>query len=416
MSGESTSLRDNALAAFRRGAGDAAALLTQALEAAPHDGALLIAEAEALAEAGVDAPFARLEAMLGQAPDWISGHQALARLKSEFGHPDPLATIEAALRKLGLHPSLWHAYLGLLAGRERFAEAADHAAQLQRTVGAVPELLLLEARYAGLAGDAGRGRALLGQVPAGTFDYAYQCARNALQRGAVEEAVAALDAEPAKRGDGARLWALREVSWRASGDARHTWLMGHDALVAGFALDLAPAQRSAMCEALRTLHKARAAPPSQSVRGGTQTRGALHLRAEPLLQELFAGFAAKLATYCAQLTGLPPDHPLGDMGAQPAQITASWSVRLTSGGHHVPHLHDTGRVSSACHLALPEGAGAGEGALELGRPPADMALALAPLAVIDPQPGRLILFPSFLYHGTTPFGTGERLSAVIDAG
>jgi len=30
------------------------------------------------------------------------------------------------------------------------------------------------------------------------------------------------------------------------------------------------------------------------------------------------------------------------------------------------------------------------------------------------EPGRLVLFPSYLYHGTRPFSAGERLSVAFD--
>jgi hypothetical protein len=53
--------------------------------------------------------------------------------------------------------------------------------------------------------------------------------------------------------------------------------------------------------------------------------------------------------------------------------------------------------------------------LEIGRPPGDLAIKLEPIASFTPLPGHLVLFPSFLYHGTRPFGSGERLSVAFDA-
>ncbi|MDQ3144496.1 MAG: 2OG-Fe(II) oxygenase family protein [Pseudomonadota bacterium] len=44
-----------------------------------------------------------------------------------------------------------------------------------------------------------------------------------------------------------------------------------------------------------------------------------------------------------------------------------------------------------------------------------MLLELEPIAAIAPAPGTLVLFPSFLYHGTRPFPAGERLSVAFDA-
>ena len=39
---------------------------------------------------------------------------------------------------------------------------------------------------------------------------------------------------------------------------------------------------------------------------------------------------------------------------------------------------------------------------------------LAPLQVIEPKPGRLVLFPSNMWHGTRPFPQGERLTVAFD--
>ena len=54
------------------------------------------------------------------------------------------------------------------------------------------------------------------------------------------------------------------------------------------------------------------------------------------------------------------------------------------------------------------------GWLEIGRPPPQFGLDLAPLATIEPKPGRLFLFPSYIFHGTRPFAGGERLTVAFD--
>jgi hypothetical protein len=95
----------------------------------------------------------------------------------------------------------------------------------------------------------------------------------------------------------------------------------------------------------------------------------------------------------------------------------SWSVRLTEGGFHAAHFHPGGILSSACYISLPDSFASGEekaGWLELGRPPAELGLDLPPLATFEPKPGRLVLFPSFLFHGTRPFRGGERLTVAFD--
>lgn len=402
--------RNAALAAFERRDADCAPLLTDALVDSPSDGALILAEAAALAEAQAGDPFVRLRTVLAHDPAWVSGQRGLAQLAIEFGYPKPLGIIEAALAARPNDPKMWHCYLNLLAACGRHAEAADATAELRRRIGNVPALRLLEARYAGLAGDAQRASHLLDGLPNDVPDVDYQRARNALQRGDVEAAETLLDTSD--MGDDMRLWAMRELCWRVLGDPRLNWLMQDGQLVAAYDLALSETEIGAICDYLRILHHSGLAPPSQSLRGGTQTRGQLHLRAEPDLAPLFDRIAAALSTYRGDLAGIESDHPLAALARRTPLIGNSWSVRLTQGGYHVPHIHDAGKLSSACHLTE---LGKEEGALELGRPPTDMALELEPIATFIPQPGRLILFPSFLYHSTAPFGVGERLTAVVDA-
>lgn len=113
------------------------------------------------------------------------------------------------------------------------------------------------------------------------------------------------------------------------------------------------------------------------------------------------------------ISGLDPRHPLYRPPGTPPVTTGSWSIRIDGGGHHVSHVHPGGRFSSTCHIVAPAADG-DAGHLELGRPPADIALALSPLASFAPLPAQLVLFPSFLYHGTVAFGAGEQLSVALD--
>lgn len=406
-------LKQRAIDAFNSRTGDYVTLLNAGLAAAPSDPELLFADAAAGAEHGLPAPFARLEAMIAANPDWVEGHVRLARLRIEFGEDAPLAGLEAALTAQPDNPRLWHNYLLLLAAQDRHAEAAAHTAALRRRIGNVPGLRLLEARYAGLAGEAERAGRLLEGLPDDLPDLAYQKVRNALQRGAADHAACLLAATPMNAD--MRLWALAELTWRATDDPLQSWLLPDGAMIGSFDLDLNAADFALLCETLRMMHRSRNAPPSQSLRGGTQTRGQLHLRSAPALVPLFAAFGDGIASYVRALPGLDSGHPLVRIVAQRPVITASWSVRLTGGGFHIPHIHSEGLLSSACHLVVPDGVGADEGALELGCPPPDIALSLAPIARFAPVPGRLVLFPSFLYHSTTAFPAGERLTAVFDA-
>ena len=90
-------------------------------------------------------------------------------------------------------------------------------------------------------------------------------------------------------------------------------------------------------------------------------------------------------------------------------------MRLTDAGFHVNHVHPAGWLSSALYIALPEAVAEGEqGWLKLGEPQAELGLGLAPFRTIEPKAGRLVLFPSTMWHGTIPFAAGERMTVAFD--
>ena len=155
----------------------------------------------------------------------------------------------------------------------------------------------------------------------------------------------------------------------------------------------------------------------QSVRGGSQTDGPLLSRIEPPIQALRSAIVAAVEDYRSKL---PPIDPIircfasrgivafGSRGAGPFGFAA----RAIS--HHV---HPQGWISSALYIALPdvdESADRQAGQLKLGEAPVDLGLPLPATRLIEPKPGRLALFPSWMWHGTVPFPAGERLTVAFD--
>jgi hypothetical protein len=212
-------------------------------------------------------------------------------------------------------------------------------------------------------------------------------------------------------------WSHIELAWRASGDPRSAWLSGQPGLFGARELRLSEDELGRIAELLRALHRTRSHPIGQSLRGGTQTRGRLFLRREPELARLHAALTDAIEAHRAALPPFDADHPLLRHRDRALRIEGSWTVRLTASGFHVNHIHPQGVLSSACYISLPDSIGTDpdrDGWLELGRPPRELNLELEPLAAIEPKPGRLALFPSYLFHGTRPFGSGERLTVAFD--
>lgn len=408
-------LRDAALAAYERGDEDALVQLAEALRSNPADGGLLIAEARALSAAGDPGALVRLRAMLRAAPDWLDGHVALAQLRWEAGESGSfLDEFEAALRLLPGHSGLWLRYISTIGASGAWERAADVARSLRRRAGDEPALRLIEARHAGAGGDLARAGTLLDSLPDDFPEKSLEQARHRLRLGDPPAASRLLERARQAAVPDASVWALTELAWRGTGDPRHFWLLDPETMVSIVDLGLAEAELRRLAPVLRGLHRASGQPLGQSVRQGTQTRGNLWLRGEPEIRALRARLSSAVAEFMASLPEADSDHPLLANRKRALELVTGWSIRLGAGGRHVSHIHPNGVLSSACYVVVPMAAER-EGWLELGRPPPDFRLDFGPVAIVEPRPGRLVLFPSYLYHGTRPFTDGERLTVAFDA-
>jgi len=157
-------------------------------------------------------------------------------------------------------------------------------------------------------------------------------------------------------------------------------------------------------------------PLDQSLRGGTQTSRGLLAVPDPLIQLYLAQLAEPLAEYQAGI-GHDAAHPMLARNTGPAHPTGCWSVRLRRGGFHVNHIHPQGWISSAYYVSVPAEVAdpeAKSGWLKFAEPRFPMPGG-GPLRFVQPVPGRLVLFPSYLWHGTNPIlGDEPRLTIAFD--
>lgn len=409
--------RNAAIEAYHCGDANALSLIAAALDENAHDGGLLISEAALRLSRGDPDALSRMERMVAGAPDWVDGQVALAGFRWECGDSEGyLSTIEMALARLPRHAGLWKSYIGLLAGSGRLIDAADAARAARHKGFDLPMLRLIEAMHSSAAGDLDRAETLLAGLPRELPDLPQQLARHLLRKGEADAAVAELDEARRRHPDDVSNWALTEVAWRMTTDKRHAWLVGGGALAGPLNLDMSMDALSELAETLRDLHASGSAPIGQSVRSGTQTRGDLFKRIEPTIADLQHRLAEAVQRFWQSLPPQDASHPLLRHRDAVPEFVTGWSIRIAGGGFHVSHVHPGGVLSSAFYVAVPDtlDAESREGWIELGRPPADLQLDLVPLATFEPQPARLVLFPSYLYHGTRPFPDGERMSVAFD--
>lgn len=422
---------DRAIALDKSGRGEEAVAVFSALHAQGRRAPALFRNwAGALMELGRhEEAQARLEDAVRHHPADPVVHASLARMRWLRGDTkDFCSTFLAAVRARPDDVSLRLGCADMLRRAERHAEAASLVREgLARRAGDA-SLLAAMGVIATETGDIQAAvpalREAVRQIP-GALPLRENLIEALLAAGAPDEALSHIRVGRAARPmDGA--WIAHEaVALRLSGDPAWRTLYDFDAMVRPYDLpvpqgyDSADAFNAALGERLRAMHTLAAHPLDQSLKSGTQTPRSLLEIDDPVIVAFRGAVDVVLTDYIARMPNAPA-HPY--WGRKPssgrAKLSGCWSVRLSPGGFHVNHLHPEGWISSAYYVAVPPGvAGANDhqgwiqfGAPRWPTPGADPAL------FIEPKPGRLVLFPSYMWHGTVPFRDGEeRLTVAFDA-
>lgn len=227
----------------------------------------------------------------------------------------------------------------------------------------------------------------------------------------------------ANAADDQYLIALQTTAWRLLGDERYEAFCDYADLVRPQTLQ-APAQwpdltrfLADLQRSLERLHNPHGHPLLfQSLRHGTETTGDLTRHADPVIQALFQAFDAPIRAYLAHV-GHGTD-PLRRRHRGTYRYNGGWSVRLRSAGYHTNHVHPRGWISSAFYVDLPDGmtnASTADGCLAFGQPSILTTPALHAQHLVRPEAGRLVLFPSYFWHGTVPFHSEQtRLTVAFD--
>jgi tetratricopeptide (TPR) repeat protein len=398
----------------------AVALFDRAHRLAPNDLAVLLGRAAAQhAEGRAAEAIADLDAELHRRPDWLAGHATVSRLR--WMHGDRHDFTHSFERALAVRPSdadLWAELVGTLMHAELYEEVLAAIARARSATGFPSSFDAIEAvAYAekGDTGTADRRFARLG--PPQHISLVTRVVRHHLRSGRPAEAAALAERHLAADHEGA-LWPYLSAAWRLLGRTdRWQWLEGDPSFVGVYDIGDRLGDIGALAARLRSLHLATDQPLEQSVRGGTQTDGPLFARIDPEIRALRQGVAEAVAKHIRQLPARRPDHPLLRVPRRGRiRFSGSWSVRLTGGGRHANHVHPAGWLSSALYVALPPNEQRGPepaGWLTLGEA-SELGLDLPPFRSVEPRPGRLVLFPSTMWHGTRPFAGGERLTVAFD--
>lgn len=390
----------------------------RALKLSPDKGAIVEGFVNALLhERRFAEAIAGLETVLRRNPLWVAGHTLLSKIRWTEGDRQAFTrSFDAVLARYPAALDLRREQIIALIYAEQWQEVLRRIEEGRRAVGDNILFDINEAVVQAELGETDLADALF--APFAHLDDAtvqVRFVRHLLRSGRPEMAAEAVEARLGKQ-DAFLFWPYASLSWRLTGDKRWEWLEGDPRFVGVYDIAdrLPPLDR--LAETLHRLHTYSGHPLEQSLRGGTQTEGDIFQHVDPVLVELREAVRETVREHVALLPANDQSHPLLSKRRDSIRFKGAWSVRLQTQGYHANHVHPAGWISSALYVVLPPDLGRDEaGFLTLGDSSAPtFKVDLPTLRSIEPKPGRLILFPSYMWHGTRPFAAGERMTVAFD--
>ncbi len=360
-----------------------------------------------------------LERFVEMHPQAQKVHVALARLRWQMGDREDFArSFDVALERVPDPGELQVAHFGTLMRAGRYAAVLERLPAARARVDA-PELFdRYEAVCASECAETERAERAFQRLRAWD-DHGVQTAwiRHLLRTGHPAEAARFGEAQVAS-GEALHIWPYLHTCWRMVDDVRWKWLEQAADCVAVLDYPQFAAELQALARALRSLHSDRTHPFDQSLRHGTQSDGNLFTRNHPALVELRVRIEQGLRQFIDRLPPQDASHPFLRLRRENFRFLGAYSVLLRANGFHINHMHPDAWISCCFYVETPDCIGAERdhpaGWLMIGQPPHELGLSLPATSMIRPAPGRLALFPSFLWHGSAPFAAGERLTVVSD--
>lgn len=405
--------------------------LWQAARLAPSSASVHVNLASALAQAGrEEEAIAAYEHALSLEPNNPDLHQWFNGYLDVIEHPSYLNSYRQQLadspKNSGLAIPL--ARKLLLGGQAEVARTVLSDALLSTRDTALTSALSAELSYvARESGDFDASVSAAERAVALTPDdtLARRELANALLAAGIDyaRAVSLLETLIAADPEGQGLWALYATALRYAGDkAAYRRLFDYERLVNVREIDAPKGFDStddfiiSLRETLLRLHNTRRHPTEQSLVNGTQTLDDLLSRQDEHIQLLASELERQLLDIISQLP-VDSTHPLLKRNIGAMRFSDSWSVRLRQQGFHKNHFHSSGWLSSAFYLTVPElvNAGRREGWIKFGEPGFRAREPLPAEHWIKPCAGQLVVFPSYMWHGTKPLSEDvERMTVGYD--
>jgi Flp pilus assembly protein TadD len=216
------------------------------------------------------------------------------------------------------------------------------------------------------------------------------------------------------------LIACEATALRMMGDAFYPTICDYDRFVRTY--EIAPPRgyftaenfNTSLASMLRAQHRG-VNPLEHQIPNGSQTNRNLLHSPDPAIKGFLNAVEGAVRDYISRLKA-EPHHPFLRRTRERFRFQGLWSARVLKDGYLPNHVHDRGWISSAYYVAImpPERPkDPRNGWLKFGepnKPPPNCG----PERWLEPKLGQLVLFPSYMWHGTSAFEGPERLSGAFD--
>lgn len=399
--------------------GDAIEVLREATDFAPADRHLNLSLAQYLM---MDYQFEHADEFfqrcLELAPSDPDVQVSYAHFAWTTGKNAPFSVLMEALQSESVTPQLICAGIDLLINAEQFdlvQRAVPHCLDICKDHA---YFQMFRARYYRLTNDLSSAEECIAKAkklaPAPTpSNVENERGYIALASGDTKKALSVYKALQRREPDDQGWWTLYSTALKASGKwNEYTTLCNYELIMTRQIESDKPADfLNRLTHVLEDMHSTARHPIGQSLRNGTQTFNDIFDDSNAIIQELKHWIHEQAIRMTGEHT-VNRYHPFLRYVGDKIDFNASWSVNLTQGGFHTSHFHPKGWLSGVFYVDVPEAIEhGGEGWLQFGRPEISQ-LPLDPDFVVKPETGLLVLFPSFMWHGTLPFSRGKRRMTV----
>ncbi len=158
------------------------------------------------------------------------------------------------------------------------------------------------------------------------------------------------------------------------------------------------------------------APSSHTTMNGKQT-GTINAGAKGPISALESLIGKAIDLYVEEVKDVT-DHPI--VAHRPKSYELSiWGTVLEGEGFQAPHIHPSGWLSGVYYPQVPKVVEDEEnkyGWIEFGQPGPEYHFSSeSTLRLVKPEPGMMVMFPSYMFHRTIPFQSDEtRISIAFD--